>query len=303
MAPLHDRPMDENGKSLQAPAPGSSATSDALAAAVREVAVAQLQVFLRATAIDEALIVLTGGVEREIVATTGGLTGLVGIRCDGGTFADQVCCSRTHAEMSEAERALLGVTSVAGCVVAPIERHGFVYGAFVGALRDAGPERTQEAASVAESTAIAFEALRTFSATQAASIDVQFNDSTRRAQSFSAVAAMQEAVATPQLGDVFVEVQRAVRLAVPESNVVALILAPSDAVTILPQLVSVDGAITWSSALRSVRVGDCAASRALATGSVVVSNAPVRSWAHALTDLGHYPPASTSASIWTPMPH
>ncbi len=277
----------------------ATARGGSLQAAEREITVRLLDVFFRNTQVDGAFLVVSAGATREIVATAGLAAPLLGVQLVDGAFADTSPVARGASELHPAEHHLLGTLQIGGCLVVPVARGDTVLGAFVGlrhqsAVTDA---ELDAAIAVSEAATIALDVLQASSAAHDASVDRQHSDSARRAQSFSAVAAMQEAIATPQLREVFVEVQRAVRLAVPHSNLVALILAPTDAVTLLPQLVVVDGSINWSSALQSVRVTECAASRALVTGTVVATGAPERSWAHSVIDLGHYPPAHSEVAV------
>jgi PAS domain S-box-containing protein len=102
-------------------------------------------------------------------------------------------------------------------------------------------------------------------------------DLERRATRLSAVAKVQLAMSRTELHDVYAEIYRAVASSVPQASCFALLLADQGAL-FRPQLVVVDGIVTWSATLPAVPVTECAASIALETGQPVVSNQPVRSW-------------------------
>jgi PAS domain S-box-containing protein len=103
-------------------------------------------------------------------------------------------------------------------------------------------------------------------------------DLERRAQRFSAIARMQQVISHMELHDVYVEVKRSARTAVPQAQVVALLALSADRRMFLPRVITVDSVVTWSEALASVPVGRCAASRAVETGDRVASRQPVRAW-------------------------
>ena len=100
----------------------------------------------------------------------------------------------------------------------------------------------------------------------------------RRAARLSAVAKVQLAMSRTELRDVYVEIHRAVGSSVSNVACFALLLADSDAPVFRPQLIAVDGIVTWSRALGAVPVTECAASVALRTGRPVLSDMPVRAW-------------------------
>lgn len=103
-------------------------------------------------------------------------------------------------------------------------------------------------------------------------------DLERRATRLSAVAKVQLAMSRTELHDVYAEVYRAVASSVSNATCFALLLADEVAPLFRPQLIVVDGIVTWSPALPAVPVTECAASMALRTGQTVVSNQPARSW-------------------------
>jgi PAS domain S-box-containing protein len=103
-------------------------------------------------------------------------------------------------------------------------------------------------------------------------------DLERRATRLGAVAKVQLAMSRTELHDVYAEIYRAVASSVPHSTCFALLLGDQSEPRFRPQLVVVDGIVTWSSALSPVPVTECAASVALRTGRPVVSNEPLRSW-------------------------
>ena len=81
--------------------------------------------------------------------------------------------------------------------------------------------------------------------------------------------------------------------------------SPTDVAPLFrPQLIVVDGIVTWSPALPAVPLTECAASIALRTGQPVVSNQPVRSWGALVPgrggDLGR---RSLASEIAVPMVH
>ena len=103
-------------------------------------------------------------------------------------------------------------------------------------------------------------------------------DLERRAMRLSAVAKVQLAMSRTELHDVYAEIYRAVASSVSQASCFALLLADQVAPLFRPQLIVVDGIVTWSPALPAVPLTECAASIALRTGQPVVSNQPVRSW-------------------------
>ena len=103
-------------------------------------------------------------------------------------------------------------------------------------------------------------------------------DLERRATRLSAVAKVQLAMSRTELHDVYAEIYRAVASSVPNATCFALLLADESAPLFRPQLIVVDGIVTWSPALPAVPLTECAASMALLTGQTVVSNEPQRSW-------------------------
>jgi PAS domain S-box-containing protein len=103
-------------------------------------------------------------------------------------------------------------------------------------------------------------------------------DLERRATRLSAVAKVQLAMSRTELHDVYAEIYRAVASSVSNATCFALLLADDAAALFRPQLIVVDGIVTWSPALSAVPLTECAASMALRTGQTVVSNQPLRSW-------------------------
>ena len=104
-------------------------------------------------------------------------------------------------------------------------------------------------------------------------------DLERRATRLSAVAKVQLAMSRTELHDVYVEIYRAVASSVSNASCFALLLADNVAPIFRPQLIAVDGIVTWSRALSSVPLTQCAASAALRSGQPVLSSDPDRSWA------------------------
>jgi two-component system, NtrC family, sensor kinase len=104
-------------------------------------------------------------------------------------------------------------------------------------------------------------------------------DLERRATRLSAVAKVQLAMSRTELHDVYVEIYRAVASSVSNASCFALLLADNVAPLFRPQLIAVDGIVTWSRALSAVPITECAASTALRTGRPVLSGDPDRSWA------------------------
>ncbi|HUQ82019.1 MAG TPA: GAF domain-containing protein, partial [Gemmatimonadaceae bacterium] len=104
-------------------------------------------------------------------------------------------------------------------------------------------------------------------------------DLERRATRLSAVAKVQLAMSRTELRDVYVEIYRAVASSVSNASCFALLLADNIAPLFRPQLIAIDGVVTWSRGLSAVPVTECAASSALRTGQPVLSSDPDRSWA------------------------
>ena len=103
-------------------------------------------------------------------------------------------------------------------------------------------------------------------------------DLERRATRLSAVAKVQLAMSRTELHDVYVEIYRAVASSVSNASCFALLLADNIAPLFRPQVIAVDGIVTWSRALSAVPIAECAASSALRTGRPVLSSNPDRSW-------------------------
>jgi PAS domain S-box-containing protein len=104
-------------------------------------------------------------------------------------------------------------------------------------------------------------------------------DLERRAARFSAVAKVQLAMSRTELRDVYAEIHRAVATSIPNAACFALLLADDIAPLFRPQLIVVEGIVTWARALAPVPLTECAASSSLRTGEPVLSNRPERSWA------------------------
>ena len=129
-------------------------------------------------------------------------------------------------------------------------------------------------------------------------------DLERRAMRLSAVAKVQLAMSRTELHDVYAEVYRAVASSVSQASCFALLLADRVEPLFRPQLVVVDGIVTWSAALPSVPVGECAASMALRTGQPIVSSRPSRSWGAIVAGTAETTSLSHLASeIAVPMAH
>ena len=129
-------------------------------------------------------------------------------------------------------------------------------------------------------------------------------DLERRATRLSAVAKVQLAMSRTELHDVYAEIYRAVASSVSNATCFALLLADQTAPLFRPQLIVVDGIVTWSPALTAVPLTECAASIALRTGQTVVSNQPLRSWGALVLGSGVAAPASPlSSEIAIPMVH
>ena len=103
-------------------------------------------------------------------------------------------------------------------------------------------------------------------------------DLERRAARFSAVAKVQLAMSRTEVRDVYAEIHRAVATLIPNAACFALLLADDIAPLFRPQLIVVEGIVTWARALAPVPLTECAASRSLRTGEAVLSNRPERSW-------------------------
>ena len=114
-------------------------------------------------------------------------------------------------------------------------------------------------------------------------------DLERRATRLSAVAKVQLAMSRTELQDVYVEIYRAVASSVSNASCFALLLADNVAPLFRPQLIAVDGIVTWSRALSVVPLTKCAASTALRTGRPVLSSDPDRSWAALVPGTGAAP--------------
>jgi PAS domain S-box-containing protein len=127
----------------------------------------------------------------------------------------------------------------------------------------------------------------------------------RRAARLSAVAKVQLAMSRTELRDVYVEIHRAVGSSAANVSCFALLLADSEEPLFRPEIIAVDGIVTWSRALGAVPVTDCAASVALRTGRPVLSDAPVRAWGALVP--GAFPalatPARLGSEVAVPMIH
>jgi PAS domain S-box-containing protein len=130
-------------------------------------------------------------------------------------------------------------------------------------------------------------------------------DLERRAMRLSAVAKVQLAMSRTELRDVYAEIHRAVASSVSRASCFALLLADRVEPLFRPQLVVVDGLVTWSAALSPAAVTECAASIALRTGQSVVSNQPARSWAALVpgTSETTTSPSQLASEIAAPMVH
>jgi two-component system, NtrC family, sensor kinase len=104
------------------------------------------------------------------------------------------------------------------------------------------------------------------------------SDLERRAARLSAVAKVQLAMSRPELHDVYIEIYRAVASSVSNASCFALLLADNVAPLFRPQLIAVEGIVTWARALSAVPLTECAASTALRTRRPVLSSNPERSW-------------------------
>jgi PAS domain S-box-containing protein len=108
---------------------------------------------------------------------------------------------------------------------------------------------------------------------------VLIGDLERRAARFSAVAKVQLAMSRTELRDVYAEIHRAVATSIPNAACFAILLVDDIAPLVRPQLIVVEGIVTWARALAPVPLTECAASRSLRTAKAVLSNRPERSWA------------------------
>jgi PAS domain S-box-containing protein len=125
-------------------------------------------------------------------------------------------------------------------------------------------------------------------------------DLDRRAQRFSAIARMQQVISRVELHEVYVEVTRSARTAVPQAQSVSLLALSADRGTFLPQVIIADDAIAWANELHPVTVSDCAASEAVRRGERVTTIAPQRSWPDYVPRLASRPMRS---EIAVPMLH
>jgi PAS domain S-box-containing protein len=127
----------------------------------------------------------------------------------------------------------------------------------------------------------------------------------RRATRLSAVAKVQLAMSRTELHDVYVEIHRAVGASVSNAGCFALLLADSREPLFRPELIAVDGVVTWSRALGSVPVTDCAASVALRTGGPVLSDTPMRAWGALVpgASASMATPAGLASEVAVPMVH
>ena len=128
-------------------------------------------------------------------------------------------------------------------------------------------------------------------------------DLERRAMRLSAVAKVQLAMSRTELHDVYAEIHRAVASSVSQASCFALLLADRVEPLFRPQLVVVDGLVTWSSALPTTPVTECAASIALRTGQPVVSTQPTRSWGALVPGASETSPSHLASEIAVPMVH
>jgi GAF domain-containing protein len=128
-------------------------------------------------------------------------------------------------------------------------------------------------------------------------------DLERRAMRLSAVAKVQLAMSRTELHDVYAEIHRAVASSVSQASCFALLLADRVEPLFRPQLVVVDGLVTWSSALPAAPVTECAASIALRTGQPVVSTQPMRSWGALVPGVSETSTAHLASEIAVPVVH
>jgi len=106
-----------------------------------------------------------------------------------------------------------------------------------------------------------------------------------------------------ELHDVYAEIYRAVASSVSNATCFALLLADDAAALFRPQLIVVDGIVTWSPALSAVPLTECAASMALRTGQTVVSNQPLRSWGTLVLGSSAATVSQLMSEIAVPMVH
>ena len=128
-------------------------------------------------------------------------------------------------------------------------------------------------------------------------------DLERRAMRLSAVAKVQLAMSRTELHDVYAEIHRAVASSVSQASCFALLLADRVEPLFRPQLVVVDGLVTWSSALPTAPVTECAASIALRTGQPVVSTQPTRSWGALVPGASETSTSHLASEIAVPVVH
>jgi len=128
-------------------------------------------------------------------------------------------------------------------------------------------------------------------------------DLERRAMRLSAVAKVQLAMSRTELHDVYAEIHRAVASSVSQASCFALLLADRVEPLFRPQLVVVDGLVTWSSTLPTAPVTECTASIALRTGQPVVSTQPTRSWGALVPGAWETSTAHLASEIAAPMVH
>jgi two-component system NtrC family sensor kinase len=125
-------------------------------------------------------------------------------------------------------------------------------------------------------------------------------DLDRRAQRFSAIARMQQVISRVELREVYGEVTRSARTAVPQAQAVALLALSADGGTFLPQVIVADDAVAWAIELHPVTVADCAASEAVRRRERITTTAPQRSWPDYVPRLASRP---MRAEIAVPMLH
>ncbi len=128
-------------------------------------------------------------------------------------------------------------------------------------------------------------------------------DLERRAMRLSAVAKVQLAMSRTELHDVYAEIHRAVASSVSQASCFALLLADRVEPLFRPQLVVVDGLVTWASALPTAPVTECAASIALRTGQPVVSTQPTRSWGALVPGASETSTSHLASEIAVPVVH
>ena len=125
-------------------------------------------------------------------------------------------------------------------------------------------------------------------------------DLERRAQRFSAVARMQQVISRVELHEVYAEVTRSARTAVPQAQTVALLAVTADRSSFLPQVIVADDVVVWADALAEIPVAGCAASEAMRLGDRVTTAAPLRSWPDHVPGLA---PRHMKAEIAVPLMH